>query len=141
MGINREKHKKSYGYSSKLLSIEPNNLIGSWGQICNNPLVTRVWEQILFKDNNFVPPNYLFLFIFCVILVLYLLLCVLFPTTFSQIYHLYYFYYASITICYINSCEKYQYISKQLHILIVFNDLQLILDKVPFSSKYTNSSE
>ena len=82
MGINREKHKKFYGYSPELLSVEPNNLVVSWGQICNNPLVTRVWEQILFKDNNFVPPNYLFLFFFCVILVLYFLLCILFPTTF-----------------------------------------------------------
>ena len=45
MGINREKHKKSYGYSSKLLSVEPNNLIASWGKIYNNPLVTKVWDK------------------------------------------------------------------------------------------------
>ena len=34
----------------------------------------------MFKDNNFAPSSYLFLFVFCVILILPLLLCVLFPT-------------------------------------------------------------
>ena len=77
--INREKHKKSYGYSLELLSVESKNLVVSWRQVCDNPLATRVWEQILSKDNNFVPPNYLFLFVLCFILILSLLitLCII----------------------------------------------------------------
>ena len=39
----REKHKKSCGHSPELLSVEPNNLIVSWRQIYDNPLVTKVW--------------------------------------------------------------------------------------------------
>ena len=39
----REKHKKSYGHSPKLLSVEPNILVVSWGQICDNSLATKVW--------------------------------------------------------------------------------------------------
>ena len=76
-----KKHKKSCSYSPELLFIEPNNLVISCGQIGNNPLATKVWGQILSKDNNFVPPSYLFMFVFCVIIVLLLLFCVLFPTT------------------------------------------------------------
>ena len=56
MGINRglcsiekikkvwEKYKKSCDHSPKLLSVEPNILVVSWGQICDNPLVTKVWK-------------------------------------------------------------------------------------------------
>ena len=52
IGINRglcslekkhKKHKKSCGHSPKLLSVEPNILVVSWGQICDNPLATKVW--------------------------------------------------------------------------------------------------
>ena len=49
MGINRDlcslekKHKKSYGHSSELLSVELNILVVSWKQICDNPLATKVW--------------------------------------------------------------------------------------------------
>ena len=53
-------HKKSYGYFPELLSIEPNNLIISWGQICDSSLVTIVLGKILSKDNNFVSLSYLF---------------------------------------------------------------------------------
>ena len=76
----REKHKKSCDYSLQLQFVEPNNLFVSWRQIWDNLLATRVWGQILSKDNNFVPPSYLFLFVFCVILILPLLFCVLFTT-------------------------------------------------------------
>ena len=52
-------HKKSCGYLPELLSIEPNNLVVSWWEICDNPLTTIMWGQILSKDNNFVSPSYL----------------------------------------------------------------------------------
>ena len=55
-----KKHKKSYGYFPKLVFVEPNNLVISWGQVCDNSLATIVWGQILSNDNNFVPPSYLF---------------------------------------------------------------------------------
>ena len=35
--------KKSYGHSPELLSAEPNILVVSWRQICDNPLATKVW--------------------------------------------------------------------------------------------------
>ena len=35
--------EKSCGYSPELLSIEPNILLISWGQICDNPTATIVW--------------------------------------------------------------------------------------------------
>ena len=35
--------EKSCGYSPELLSIEPNILVLSWGQICDNPIATVVW--------------------------------------------------------------------------------------------------
>ena len=57
-----KKHKKSCSYSLEFLSVEPNNLVVSWGQVCDNPLATRVWGQILFKDDNFVLPSYLFFY-------------------------------------------------------------------------------
>ena len=54
---------------SKLLSIEPNILVVSWRQICNNPFAIKVWGergQILFKENNIMPPSYLFsICLFC----------------------------------------------------------------------------
>ena len=34
---------KSYGYSQELLFVELNNLVVFWGQVCDNPLTTRVW--------------------------------------------------------------------------------------------------
>ena len=49
MGINRglcsleKKHKKPCDHSPELLFVEPNILVVSWGQICNNPLATKVW--------------------------------------------------------------------------------------------------
>ena len=54
MGINRglcslekivslRKIHKSYGNSLELLSVEPNILVVSWRQICNNSLATKVW--------------------------------------------------------------------------------------------------
>ena len=46
-----------------LVTVEPNNLVVSWGQVCGNPLATRLWEQILSKDNNFVPPSYLIFYL------------------------------------------------------------------------------
>ena len=36
-----KKHKKSYGHSPELLSVEPNNLVVSWKQIYDNPLATK----------------------------------------------------------------------------------------------------
>ena len=54
------KYKKSCGCSLELLFIEPNKLVVSWGQVCNNPIAIIVWGKILFKDNNYVPPSYLF---------------------------------------------------------------------------------
>ena len=57
MGINREKHKKSYGYSSKLLFVEPNKLVVSQGQVCNNPL-----------EQEGGGKYYLFLFVFVLFL-------------------------------------------------------------------------
>ena len=67
-------------YNLMSINREPNNLNVSWRHVCSNPLATTVWGQILSKDNNFVPASYLILFVFCVILVLPLLLCVLFPS-------------------------------------------------------------
>ena len=55
-----KKHKKSYEYFSELLSVEPNNLVIPWRQVCYNLMATIVWVQILSKDNNFVPQSYLF---------------------------------------------------------------------------------
>ena len=69
-----------------MLFVEPNNLVVSYVQVCDNPLITRVLGQILSKDNNFMPPSSLFLFDFCVILILPLLHCVLLPTHNSSIY-------------------------------------------------------
>jgi len=45
MGINRDLCSlgKSCGYCLELLSIEPNILVLSWGQICDNPIATIVW--------------------------------------------------------------------------------------------------
>ena len=45
MSINRGlcSLEKSCDYSPKLLSIEPNILLISWGQICDNPTTTIVW--------------------------------------------------------------------------------------------------
>ena len=62
MSINRSlcSLEKSCGYSPELLSIEPNILLISWGQICDNPTATIVWGQILSKENDIVPPSYLF---------------------------------------------------------------------------------
>jgi len=60
MGINREKNKKSYGHYLELLFVEPNILAVSWRQVCDNPLATIVWGQILSKENDIVPPSYLF---------------------------------------------------------------------------------
>ena len=57
-----KKHKKFCDYFLELPSVEPNNLVVFWGQVCDNPLATRVWGQILSKDNNFVPPSYLFFY-------------------------------------------------------------------------------
>ena len=37
-----ERHKKSCGHYPELLSVEPNILVVSWGQICNNPLGTNL---------------------------------------------------------------------------------------------------
>ena len=61
--IAREKHKKFYDHFSELLFIEPNDLVVSWRQVCDNPLATRV-GGILSKDNNFVPLSYPLLFVF-----------------------------------------------------------------------------
>ena len=63
MSINSklEKNTKKCGSNSpKLLSVESNILIVSWGQICNNPLATIAWRQILSKENDILLPNYLF---------------------------------------------------------------------------------
>ena len=52
-----------YGNSLELLSVEPNILVVSWRQICDNSLATKVWGgggQIFFKENDMVPPSYLF---------------------------------------------------------------------------------
>ena len=38
-----KKHKKSCGHSLELLSVEPNILVVSCKQICDNPLLTKVW--------------------------------------------------------------------------------------------------
>ena len=46
---------------------EPNILVVSWGQICDNHLATIVWGQILSKENDIVAPSYLF---FCLSFVL-----------------------------------------------------------------------
>ena len=69
-----KKHKKFYGHSPEFLSIELNNLVVSWGQVCDNPLVRRVWGQILSKNNNLCFQVIYFLFVFCANLVLSLLL-------------------------------------------------------------------
>ena len=85
MSINREKHKKSCGHSLELLSVEPNILIVSWGQVCDNFLATIVWGQILSKKSDICLKVIHFLFDFCVKLVLPLLLCVIFPTILDNI--------------------------------------------------------
>ena len=77
MGINREKHKKSCGYSLELSSIESKNLVVFWRQICDNPLAAIVWAQILSKENDIVLQIIYFLYVFCVDLVISLLLCVI----------------------------------------------------------------
>ena len=62
MGINRglspqnSKLKKKtqeilWVFSKKLLYVELNNLVESWGQVCRRPLATCVRRQILSKDN------------------------------------------------------------------------------------------
>ena len=38
-----ERHKKSCGHFSELLSVKPNILVVSWRQICDNLLTTKVW--------------------------------------------------------------------------------------------------
>ena len=43
VGEKHKKHKKSCGHSLELLSVEPNILVVSWRQICDNPLTTKVW--------------------------------------------------------------------------------------------------
>ena len=43
VGEKHKKRKKSYGHSSELLSVEPNILVVSWRQICDNPLATKMW--------------------------------------------------------------------------------------------------
>ena len=48
------------GHSSKLLFVESNILVVSLGEICDNPLATIIWGQILFKENDIVPQSYLF---------------------------------------------------------------------------------
>ena len=73
----KKKHKKSCGHFPKLLYVEPNNLVVSWGQICDNPLATIVWGQILSKENNIVSLSYLFFFFIDIFLSS--LLCVIFP--------------------------------------------------------------
>ena len=45
--IAREKHKKFYDHFSELLSVEPNDLVVSWRQVCDNPLATRVGGDIV----------------------------------------------------------------------------------------------
>ena len=90
----REKHKKSYGYSLELLFAELNNLVVSRWQVCDNPLVTKVWGQMLSKDNNFVSSSYLFMFVFCVDIVLPSLFYVISPTftiLFISLYFVYNF--------------------------------------------------
>ena len=52
--------EKSYGYSSELLFVESNILAVSQGQICDIPLATIVWGQILSKKNDIMPQSYLF---------------------------------------------------------------------------------
>ena len=52
--------EKSYGYSSELLFVESNILAVSQGQICNIPLATIVWGQILSKKNDIMLQSYLF---------------------------------------------------------------------------------
>ena len=79
-----DKYKKSCGHSQKLLSVEPNILVVSWRQICDNPLATKVWRQILCKENDIVPPSYLLSFIFSINLVLPLLLYVILSTNTNQ---------------------------------------------------------
>ena len=79
-----DKYKKSCGHSQKLLSVEPNILVVSWRQICDNPLTTKVWRQILCKENDIVPPSYLLSFIFSINLVLPLLFYVILSTNTNQ---------------------------------------------------------
>ena len=52
--------EKSWGYSLELLFVELNILVVSQGQICDIPLATIVWGQILFKKNDIMPQSYLF---------------------------------------------------------------------------------
>ena len=47
VGEKHKKHKKSCSHSPELLSVKPNILVVSWRQICNNPLATRVWGEII----------------------------------------------------------------------------------------------
>ena len=38
----RKKYKKSCDHSLKLLPVEPNTFVVSWGQVCSNPLAIKV---------------------------------------------------------------------------------------------------
>ena len=59
MGINRDLCSLEIMWSFSRIAIEPNILVVSWEQICDNPLAT-MWGQILFRKNNIVSPSYLF---------------------------------------------------------------------------------
>ena len=72
--------EKSCGYSLELLFVEPNILVVSQRQICDIPLATIVWEQILSKKTILCLQVIYFLFVFCANLVFSLLLCVIFTT-------------------------------------------------------------
>ena len=54
------KNRGLCGHSSRLLFVESNILVVSLGKICDNPLATIIWGQILSKENDIVPPSYLF---------------------------------------------------------------------------------
>ena len=78
MGINREKHKKSCSYFLELLSVEPNNLVVSWGKNCDNSLATSVGGEggKYCLEIAIMPPNYLFLSILlCYPCFLFITLC------------------------------------------------------------------
>ena len=47
VGEKHKKYKKSCGHSLELLSVEPNILVVSWRQICDNPLLIKVWGAII----------------------------------------------------------------------------------------------
>ena len=96
MDINRDlcslekykKHKKSCGYSPELLFVEPNIMIVSWGQICDNPFSDNsVRGKYCLRKIILCLQVIYFMFVFCVNIVLPLLLCIISPAILDNIYY------------------------------------------------------